>query len=115
MATASALVRKYFSAYEAKDRKAMEEILSNDFIFTSPLDGQINRSTYFLRCWPNSGNIRAFVIEKVFEEGDEAFIRYESQKLDGEKFRNTEFFRTDGEKIKEVQVYFGSAETKRIA
>ena len=115
MATASALVRKYFSAYEAKDRKAMEELLSDDFIFTSPLDDKINRATYFLRCWPNSGNIRAFVIEKLFEEGDEAFIRYESQKLNGDKFRNTEFFRTDEKKIKEVQVYFGSTETKRIA
>lgn len=93
----------------------MEELLSDDFIFTSPLDDKINRATYFLRCWPNSGNIRALVIEKLFEEGDEAFIRYESQKLSGEKFRNTEFFRTDEEKIKEVQVYFGSAETKRVA
>jgi hypothetical protein len=30
----SDLIRKYFSAYENKDRKAIESLLSNDFVFT---------------------------------------------------------------------------------
>ena len=48
----SELIRKYFSAYENKDRKTVESLLSNDFVFTSPYDHRINRETYFKRCWP---------------------------------------------------------------
>jgi ketosteroid isomerase-like protein len=48
----SELIRKYFSAYENKDRKAVESLLSNDFVFTAPYDNRIDRETYFKRCWP---------------------------------------------------------------
>jgi hypothetical protein len=50
----SELVRKYFSAYENKDRKAVESLLSNDFVFTSPHDYRIYRETYFKLDWPYS-------------------------------------------------------------
>ena len=46
----SGLIRKYFSAYENKDRKAVESLLSNEFVFTSPYDYRIDRETYFKRC-----------------------------------------------------------------
>jgi hypothetical protein len=48
----SDLVRKYFSAYENKVRKAVESLLTDDFVFTSPYDYRIDRETYFKRCWP---------------------------------------------------------------
>ena len=50
----SELIRKYFSAYENRDRKAVESLLTNDFTFTSPYDRRIERETYFKRCWPYS-------------------------------------------------------------
>jgi hypothetical protein len=50
----SDLIRKYFSAYENKDRKVVESLLSHDFVFTSPYDYRIDRQTYFKRCWPYS-------------------------------------------------------------
>jgi hypothetical protein len=46
----SDLIRKYFSAYENKDRKAVESLLTNDFVFTSRYDYRIDRETYFKRC-----------------------------------------------------------------
>ena len=49
--SASDLIRKYFSAYENKDRKVVESRLTNDFVFTSPYDHRIDRKTYFKRCW----------------------------------------------------------------
>ena len=49
----SDLIRKYSSAYENKDRKVVESLLSHDFVFTSPYDYRIDRETYFKRCWPN--------------------------------------------------------------
>jgi len=42
------------------------------------------------------------------ESGNEAFVLYEREPKAGAKFRNTEFFRIEGKKIKEVEVYFGS-------
>lgn len=105
------LIRRCYAAYESKDRKAIEELISEDFTFTSPLDDHIDRARYFQRCWPNSENIRSFHIEKLFEKGNEAFVRYEGTRNDGAKFRCTEFFRVAGNKIREVEVYFASLMT----
>ena len=103
----SDLVRKYYSAYESKDRKALEDLLSDDFTFSSPLDDRIDRAVYFKRCWPNSAKVRAFRIETLFEKGGEACVRYECEHKSGARFRNTEFFKIERNKIKEVDVYFG--------
>ena len=104
----SDLVRKYFRAYETKDRKAVEALLSDDFTFTSPYDDHIDREEYFERCWPSSERISAFSIEKLFEQGNEVFVRYQLQPKAGESFRNTEHMTIEDGKIKQVDVYFGS-------
>jgi ketosteroid isomerase-like protein len=101
------LVRRYFSAYETKDRQVLEGMLHERFTFSSPLDDRISRAAYFARCWPNSRTLRRITVEKIFEQGDEAFIRYEAENTTGKKFRNTEWFRFEGGKLLEVQVYFG--------
>jgi ketosteroid isomerase-like protein len=101
------LVRRYFSAYETQDRQVLEDMLDERFTFSSPLDDRINRAAYFARCWPNSRTLRRFTVEKIFVDGDEAFIRYEAESTTGKKFRNTEWFRFEGGKLVEVQVYFG--------
>ena len=62
----SDLIRRCYGAYESKDRKAIENLLSDDFTFSSPLDDHIDRAKYFERCWPNSSNIHTFRIEKLF-------------------------------------------------
>ncbi len=101
------LVRRYFSAYETKDRQVLEDLLDERFTFSSPLDDRISRAAYFARCWPNSQTLRRFTVEKIFEQGDEAFIRYEAESTTGKKFRNTEWFRFENGRLMEVQVYFG--------
>ena len=57
----SDLIRKYFSAYENKDRKAVESLLSNDFVSTSPYDYRIDRETYFKRCSTRSHTMKYMV------------------------------------------------------
>lgn len=102
------LVRRCFAAYQSKDRTAIEHLLAKDFRFTSPYDDHIDRAAYFTRCWPNAGRMRHFRELRLFAQGDEAFILYEAR-FDGTGiFRNAEFFRTDGDQIKEVEVYFGA-------
>ena len=104
----SDLVRKYYAAYESKDRKVVEALLSDDFRFTSPYDDHIDRAAYFKKCWPNSANIRAFHIESLFENSGEAMVHYELEPNSGDPFRNTEHFRFERNKIKAIEVFFGS-------
>src|ERR1700682_4075952 len=95
----SALIRKYFSAYKNKDRKVVESLLTNDFVFTSPYDYRIDRETYFKRCWPYSEQSPTYEIEKLLEKDNEAFILYDCKTKNGGS-RNTEFFTIEGDKIK---------------
>jgi ketosteroid isomerase-like protein len=105
---ASVLIRQYFSAYERKDRQALEALLNDNFIFGSPHDPHIDKPAYFERCWPNSRNTDAFRIEKLLESGNEAFVLYECKPKAGIPFSNTEFFRIENGKVSEVRVFYGS-------
>jgi ketosteroid isomerase-like protein len=113
--TAPDLARAAYFAYEVKDRSLIEPLLSEDFTFSSPLDDNIGRQAYFERCWPNAENHRAFRIERCFSEGSEAFVTYTCERTDGAKFRNTEFFKTDGFRIRHVDVYFGRDTAAAVA
>ena len=104
----SNLICRCYAAYEAKDRQALEPLLSESFTFSSPRDDHISKATYFERCWPFSLNVDCFRIEKLFDQGNEAFVRYVCKPKDRPAFRNTEFFRVENGQIVEVQVYFGS-------
>jgi hypothetical protein len=72
-------------------------------------DDHISKDEYLKKCWPGSEKISAIRIDKLFEKDDEAFVRYECELKDGGRFRNTEYFRIEGNKIEEVEVYFGSS------
>ena len=102
-------IRGYFAAYRSGDRAHLEQALAADFTFTSPYDDGIDKATYFARCWPNRNLIREHVVERVFEQGDEAFALYRCKTTDGKEFHNTEFFTFQGDRLKGVQVFFGAA------
>jgi ketosteroid isomerase-like protein len=108
-AARSDAVRSYFGAYESEDRDAAELLLADDFTFTSPNDDNIDRATYFERCWPQNDAAREQTIEKIVVEGDKPFVTYTCATGNGKSFRNTEFFTFAGERIASVDVYFGAA------
>jgi ketosteroid isomerase-like protein len=101
------LVRDVFGAYQSGERRVVEELLTDDFTFSSPADVGIDRATYFERCWPNSEVIEAFDFKRLVESGDEVIVTYESTRTDGRRFRNTEVLTFAGDKIARVEVYFG--------
>jgi ketosteroid isomerase-like protein len=103
------IIRRMFAAFNAKDRRTAEELLADDFSFTSPYDDAIDKAAYFERCWPNSDLIKTHVIERIFVEGDAAFVTYKAVTHAGGEFRNTEFFTFDGDRIASVSVYFGAS------
>ena len=103
----SDIIRAIFAAYRANDRNAVEAVLTDDFRFTSPYDDALDKVSYFERCW-DTGWIEQQDIEKIFVEGDEAFVTYRCVARGGKSFRNTEFFRFEGDRVKGIEVYFGA-------
>jgi ketosteroid isomerase-like protein len=102
------LARASYEAYETGDLKLIEDLLADDFTFYSPADVGIDRKRYFERCWPNSELIEAFEFKRLVEIGDnEVIVTYESTKTDGNRFRNTEILKFEGDKICRAEVYFG--------
>ena len=102
------IIRALFAAYLSNDRTAVEDALTEDFRFTSPYDDEIDKATYFERCWRNSDWIERHELEKIFVDGDEAFVTYKCEAKGGKNFRNTEFFRFEAGKVKRIDVYFGA-------
>jgi ketosteroid isomerase-like protein len=99
---------RIFAAYLANDRNFVENAFSDDFRFTSPYDDALDKPTYFERCWTSSDWIERHELERIFVEGDEAFVTYRCVAKGGRTFRNTEFFGFEGDKVKRIDVYFGA-------
>jgi ketosteroid isomerase-like protein len=100
-------VHDIYGAYMSSDRQLVEDLLSEDFVFYSPADVGIGRTSYFERCWPNSELIEDFEFTRLVEAGDEVIVTYEATKTDGSRFRNTEVLTFSGDKICKAEVYFG--------
>jgi ketosteroid isomerase-like protein len=101
------LARDSYLAFAAGDRERIEQLFSDDFTFSSPYDVGLDRAGYFERCWPGSGRGQAFEFKRLVEVGDEVLVTYESEKLDGSRFRNTEILGFEGDRIRSAEVYFG--------
>src|SRR4029434_4900433 len=107
-ANRAATIRQIFAAYLASDRAFVENAFSGDFHFTSPYDDNIDKPTYFERCWNGSDWLERHELERIFVEGDEAFVTYRCVAKGGRTFRNTEFFVFEGDKVKRIDVYFAA-------
>jgi hypothetical protein len=56
--TTTEAIRTYLGVYQRKDRSAIEQVLADDFTFTSPVDDHIDRALYFVKCWPKQRGCR---------------------------------------------------------
>jgi len=101
------VARQCYEAYATGERDLIERHLGDDFTFWSPYDDGIDRDTYFERCWPNNDQIQGYDLIRLIESGDEVIVTYETTKVDGKRFRNTEVMTFDGDKVSRVEVYFG--------
>jgi ketosteroid isomerase-like protein len=102
-------IRKLFAAYLSNDRKAVEATFTDDFRFTTPYDDEIDKATYFDRCWKVPDWIERQDLETIMVDGEAAFVTYRCVAKDGKSFRNTEFFTFEGDRIRRIDVYFGAA------
>jgi hypothetical protein len=60
------------------------------------------------RCFRDSGWIGRQELERIFVEGNGAFVTYRCVAKEGRSFRNTEFFTFEGDRIRRIDVYFGA-------
>jgi ketosteroid isomerase-like protein len=102
-------IEKIFKAWETRDWDFVAGGLAEDFTFTSPYDDHLSKEDFKEKCWNTIKEIGEFEIVTIVEGETEAFVRYKN-KINGEKVQNTEQFIFEGDKLKEVVVFFGRAE-----
>src|ERR1700722_7498995 len=100
-------VRTAFQAYADRNRAAIEQVLAEDFHFSSPRDNRIDRETFFERCWSHSENISDVKFVYLADDGEQVFATVEARNKKGYRFRNTEIWSFRRGKLVEAEVYFG--------
>jgi hypothetical protein len=103
------IARAMYDAYENADRAGAEALLAPDFSFTSPLDNGLDRDGFFRICWPHGIAIEAFDLVGLVEDGNRVWVNYIARQTDGRQFTNVERLTIRGQRIAQVQVFFGWA------
>jgi len=104
----SDVVRASFEAYLSQDRAAVERLLADDYVFTSPQDDHIGKAAFLERCFPTADRLSSQVILRLVDTDDGGvFILYEYELKTGERYRNTEFSTVRDGRLAETQVFFG--------
>jgi ketosteroid isomerase-like protein len=103
------LVRKWYAAWEKRDWLPVDNLLADDFTFSSANgDDHISKSTFKTRCWETQIDfIRNFDLERVSTGADDAFVKYLCHTKDGKSFRNVEYLRIKNGKLESIECYFG--------
>ena len=102
------VVRAAFDAYVTQDRAAMERLLAEDYVFTSPQDDHIGKADFLERCFPTVGRVAWQEIVELAAAGEDGvFIMYEYQLKSGDRHRNTEFSTVRDGQLTETVVFFG--------
>lgn len=99
--------RAMYRAFAAGDREAIEQLLADDFTFSSPYDVGLDRQGYFERCWPGAGRGQEFDFVRIVEAGDEVIVTYETHTGAGKRGRNTEVLTFRDDRLRAAEVYFG--------
>ena len=109
--------RKLFDVFTRRGRRKTgvrsTSYWPNNFTFTSANDDDhISKSAFKSNCWETQKDyIHHFDIERLFAQGNEAFVKYLCHTTNGKTFRNIEYVRTRGEQIESIECYFGGKST----
>jgi ketosteroid isomerase-like protein len=105
------LLRKWYAAWDTtKEWSAADALLTDDFTFSSAAgDDHISKSAFKTQCWDTQiGLIARFELESMFEDANEAFVKYLCRTKNGKAFRNVEHFTFRAGKIATLECYFGA-------
>jgi ketosteroid isomerase-like protein len=92
-----------------KDWSTLDAMLTDDFTFSSAAgDDHISKATFKKQCWETQiGFIDRMDLESMFENANEAFVKYLGHTKNGKSFRNVEHFTFRDNKIAALECYFG--------
>ena len=97
-------IRAYYRCFAARDRAGLERLLLATFRHISAFGVYEDRDRMLDEIWPNVGRTWAIDIQ-VFGTTSEFMVRYRHA---GERSGSmAEYFRFDGDKIAEVEVFTG--------
>src|SRR5580698_8989731 len=104
------IVRRWYAAWENKDLATFNDLLADDFTFSSAAgDDHISKSTFKTRCWDTQVDfIKHFDLERVSIGADDAFVKYLCHTKNGKAFRNVEYLRIASGKLESIECYFGA-------
>jgi ketosteroid isomerase-like protein len=103
-------IRKWYAAWEQKDWRPLDSLLADNFTFTSAAgDDHISKSAFKAQCWATQIDfIERFELQRVFGNGNEAFVMYVCRTKNGKSFRNVEYLRLRDDKVEAIECYFGA-------
>ena len=104
------IIRRWYAAWENKDLATFNELLADDFTFSSAAgDDHISKSTFKSQCWDTQIDfIGHFDLERISTGADDAFVKYLCHTKNGKAFRNVEYLRITGGKLESIECYFGA-------
>ena len=103
------VVRKWYAAWEKRDWGPVDNLLADDFTFSSAAgDDHISKMTFKTRCWETQIDfIKHFDLERVATGAADAFVKYLCHTKDGKSFRNVEYLQIKNGKLQSIECYFG--------
>lgn len=103
-------IRKYYGAWEKRDWRPFDDLLTEDFTFTSANnDDHISKSAFKTQCWESQKEfIERFELQRIFGGGNEAFVMYLGRTTNGKTFRNVEYLRLRDGQVEAIECYFGA-------
>jgi len=105
------LIRKWYTAWKTKDFTTFNNMLADNFTFSSAAgDDHISKTTFKTQCWDTQINfIKDFDLERVTTGPNDAFVKYLCYTKNGKSFRNVEYLRIDDNgKLLSIECYFGA-------
>lgn len=104
-----AIIRRYYALWSQQNEwRPVDLLLTDDFTFTSPVDDRISKSAFKTGCWDTQhALIAGHDLERVFVNGDQAFVRYTCRTKSGKSFRNVEYLQLRDKRIEAIECYFG--------
>jgi ketosteroid isomerase-like protein len=104
------IIRKWYAAWEKKDLGTFDDLLADNFTFTSAAgDDHISKSAFKTQCWDTQVDfIGHFDLERIATGADDAFVKYLCHTKNGKSFRNVEYLRIRNGRLESIECYFGA-------
>jgi ketosteroid isomerase-like protein len=104
------IIRKWYAAWETKDLGTFDNLLADNFTFTSAAgDDHISKSTFKTQCWDTQVDFIGQVdLERIITGAEDAFVKYLCHTKNGKSFRNVEYLRIKNGKLQSIECYFGA-------